>query len=438
MKSVPMLLGISLVALSLNGCVDLNGLFGRDQAAATAPAAVKEARHENRPALPEGGKPAVTPASVSSLPAAAPVPSAHPAVPLPGITRLAPAAIVPSSTAQYRNVLLTEDTTWRGEVQVEGAVTIAPQTTLTIEPGTVIRFRRTVAGAAAGPLLLVEGRLVARGTAEAPVRFTSVFPDPQAGEWRGIVLLGSGKNNSLEYCQIEGASAGIDAAFSTVTVMRSDFASCGSGCRFQDCLVTMEGGSVSASARGLELHDSEATVRQVRIRSNGKGIAATESSLQLEGLTIVANRETGIVADGSRLNLAECTVEQNGDGLVLTDCQGMVTGGRIAGNRRNGVMLVRSRVRLTGNLLTGNAVGLRVADGKGIAWGNVFSGNERYDIYNDGPEEFRAIANWWEAADGKVGSRIFDQRMDAGRGPVVADPPLAAKPELPAMNSVAK
>lgn len=434
MRALAPLAAIILALLPLAGCVDLAGLFGRDRAAAVAPAA----GHEH-PA-PAGGLPADRPAAPPAPTGqpnsheAAPSPTATTAplagqVPLPGTTRLAPAG----ASAPGAPLYLTEDTTWRGEVLVEGAVTVAPQATLTIEPGTVVRFRRTVAGADAGPLLLVEGRLVARGTADAPVRFTSVYPDPVAGEWGGIVFLGSEKKNSLEHCLIEGAVAGVDAAFSTVSLIGTDVASCGYGGRFRDCLLTISNGSVSGSGCGLELNDSEATLRDMQLQGNGRGIVARESSLRLEHMTITANRETGIAADGARLTLVESTVDRNGAGLVLTGCQGTVSGGRIADNRGNGVVLVRSRVRLTGNAITGNEVGLRVADGRGVAWGNVFSGNTRYDVYNDGADEFRAIANWWSTP-----GRIYDGRTDAGRGLVLTAPPLAAKPELPAMNSVAK
>ena len=48
-----------------------------------------------------------------------------------------------SPDRSYHNQTITEDVVWRGEILIEGGVTVATQSTLTIEPGTVVRFRRT-------------------------------------------------------------------------------------------------------------------------------------------------------------------------------------------------------------------------------------------------------------------------------------------------------
>src|SRR5665647_1626261 len=76
----------------------------------------------------------------------------RPATPAAGEARRAEASFHPAVV--YGNRLLSEDTVWRGEVLVEGVVAVAPQATLSIEPGTVVRFRRRGAQA---PLIVVQG-----------------------------------------------------------------------------------------------------------------------------------------------------------------------------------------------------------------------------------------------------------------------------------------
>lgn len=344
-----------------------------------------------------------------------------------------------SAQRLYRDAVLTEDTAWRGEVFVEGALTVSPQTTLTLEPGTIVRFRRTVPGEGAGPLLLVQGRLVARGSAEAPVRFTSAFPDPLAGDWQGILLVGSEKKNLLEQCRIEGAAAGIDASFSTVALNKVSIASCGIGARFQDSLVTVSGGEASGCGVGVEFTDSESDVRDLTVRGNRIGMTVRGGSLLLEGAHVADNSETGFTATVSRLGIAGALFQGNGTGLVLADCEGKVTSGRIANNRHVGIHLVRSRVRVFGNEIASNgAIGLRVEDGRGIAWGNAFSGNGRFDVENAGGEDFRAVANWWGDPAPLLEKRLNHRAQDPARGRILVKPVLAARPHSATLNSVAK
>lgn len=108
---------------------------------------------------------------------------------------------------------ITADTTWTCEhiydldqlVYVNG--TTAVPVTLTIEPGTLIRGEPAVRDAGGGivefPGTLIvtrQGHLVAEGTAEAPIVFTSASaPGLRVpSDWGGVVLLGRGLNNIAE------------------------------------------------------------------------------------------------------------------------------------------------------------------------------------------------------------------------------------------------
>ncbi|NTW81717.1 MAG: hypothetical protein HGB32_16490, partial [Geobacteraceae bacterium] len=45
--------------------------------------------------------------------------------------------------AVYDGAVITEDVTWRGSILVRGFVVVAPQATLRIDPGTIVRFTAT-------------------------------------------------------------------------------------------------------------------------------------------------------------------------------------------------------------------------------------------------------------------------------------------------------
>ena len=96
--------------------------------------------------------------------------------------------------AVYDGAVLTEDVTWRGSILVRGFVVVAPQATLRIEPGTVVRFETTASQQLPG--LIVQGRLHAAGTTERPIVLTT-RSKLLRGSWAGIVLLSTEKRNLL-------------------------------------------------------------------------------------------------------------------------------------------------------------------------------------------------------------------------------------------------
>lgn len=361
-------------------------------------------------------------------PPASPKPPEEPRSGVSSPSRSAAAAAAPAFS--YDNALLSEDVTWHGEVLVRGVVTVAPQATLTIEPGTVVRFGADAGASGAKALLLVHGRVAANGTQEGPVLFTSRFTEPVAGDWQGIVMLGSEKKNLLENCRLEGAETGLDASFSNITLKNVIFTRCATGARLQDTVVTAAGGGARDCDTGLELIDSEIDLRDPAFSGNRRGVVAERSSLYLVGGSFTGNGSVGMKASNSRVRIATGKFTANGAGLLLASSQGSVAACRIAENADFGIALNGSRVKVYGNEIVNNGkAGLKVEDGKGAAWGNSFSANGEYDLINAGSEDFRAMGNWWgEMPPAGIGRRIYDRQADGRRGKVLYLPALETKP----------
>jgi len=97
-----------------------------------------------------------------------------------------------------------------GDVRVERQPGVSGVSTLTIEPGTTLRFKR-------GGRLMIQtfvgdspatGALVAVGTAEAPIVFTSAEETPAPGDWLGIWFgLVPDPGNRIQHARIEYAGA---------------------------------------------------------------------------------------------------------------------------------------------------------------------------------------------------------------------------------------
>jgi hypothetical protein len=329
----------------------------------------------------------------------------------------------------YHDAMLTEDTAWHGEVLIDGGVTIAPQTTLTVQSGTVVRFQGS-AGGGVHAVLVVQGRIVVNGTVDKPITFTSLYRDAASAGWQGIVLLASEKKNLIENCRIEGAETGFDASFSTVTLKNAFFSKCRTGARLQESFAVMTGGGAGECGAGMLLYDCETDIRSADFFGNRLGIFATGTSLSLADSRFTGNNLLALTADTCRLNIMGNSFTANGSGLSLAGCEGNVSANRISKNAAYGIALANSRVRVNANVIEQNArIGLRIEDGKGIAWGNAISANGDYDIYNAGTDVFRAIGNWWGSTIADVAGRIYDQRMDAGRGRVLYFPVLRERPD---------
>jgi hypothetical protein len=77
---------------------------------------------------------------------------------------------------------------------LKGLVFMTNNTTMTIEPGTNVKgqFNDPIGG-----LVITRGsKLIADGTLDKPIVFTSSSPTPRSGDWAGIVLLGKAPTNA--------------------------------------------------------------------------------------------------------------------------------------------------------------------------------------------------------------------------------------------------
>lgn len=329
----------------------------------------------------------------------------------------------------FRNLVLTEDTFWSGDIKVEGGVTVAPQATLTVAAGTTVNFAVTGEGRNISlPALLVQGRLAVNGTPEQPVIFTGIgpVPDNSTVSWQGILLVGSEKNNILSHTRIKGAKVGIDTLFSRLNLKSVWADRCGIGIRAQDVLIELQGGVVSGCGTGLQLYDTEAALRGTQVKGNRLGIQSQRGSLLLQEIECSENEFDGLQATGSRLSLDGNRFIRNGNGMSIEGSEGIVRRNRIIEQRRHGVVLSNARIRFRDNLVTGNAgSGIVVKDGRGVAIANALHGNGQFDLQNDGQDEFRAPGNWWGGGDPRENNRM------GGNGPVVLHPLLPqAPPEL--------
>jgi len=110
----------------------------------------------------------------------------------------------------------TGDATWTSDKEylIDGLVYVNSGQTLTIEPGTVIRAKLNSEGYRSALIVSRGGKIIAEGTKDAPIIFTSEDDDlsnsvdiMETGKWGGIIILGSAPLAGEQEQYVEGVEA---------------------------------------------------------------------------------------------------------------------------------------------------------------------------------------------------------------------------------------
>jgi len=167
-------------------------------------------------------------------------------------------AVVPTPLTLEDSVI-ADAQTWSGEVRIRGVVTVKKTGHLTIRPGTRVLFMpldRDGDGIGDSELL-VEGGLVARGSAAAPIVFTSGAQQPRPADWK-YVYLDFADEALVDHVIAEYAYSGLQVHFCQARVTNSVFRHNVDGLRFS---------TVNLLAAGNRMHDNVHGVRYEERRS---------------------------------------------------------------------------------------------------------------------------------------------------------------------------
>jgi len=200
--------------------------------------------------------------------------------------------------------VISSDTSWQGKVEVEGILSVPDGVTLTIMPGTVVSFMKTAAsvkeggeGEASevlipGSGIRVEGKVIAEGTKDGVISFTSTEPKPAPGDW-GCIFLDHSKGSVFKYCRFEYSAYTIHAHFSRLDVSRCIITKNEDGSRigvsrvgFDHCDITDNTG------KGLNFRQCAGHVTDCNITGNQDGIFLNEkdAGIKIEDNNIYSNK----------------------------------------------------------------------------------------------------------------------------------------------------
>jgi hypothetical protein len=220
--------------------------------------------------------------------------------------------VVAEQTTFYVSGNITEDATWEtGKVYIlQSRIAVVDGVTLTIEPGVIVKGEAGTGANATALLIARGGMLMAEGTADAPIIFTSVADEIMPGQiaspnldpdidglWGGILVLGKAPISAdAEAVQIEG-------------VPPSD----------QNGLYG-----------GTDPNDNSGVIRYISIRHGGSNIGegneingltmgGVGAGTVIEYVEVIANQDDGLEWFGGTVNVNHVLVWNSGDDALDTD-----------------------------------------------------------------------------------------------------------------------
>lgn len=284
---------------------------------------------------------------------------------------------------------LEKDTTWQGTVQVNGDIDVPPGVTLTVLPGTTVKFARIDEKSDQNMYgvdspyypqaeIIVRGRIIARGTPEKTIVFTSGEINARPADWGAINLLGS-EGNVIEYCKILFAYNGVHAHGASAAVNHNEFAKNGVGI---SCKKEEE--TPSAPWFG-KMSDMQITYN--RFLNNKGGIGFRNSKTVISHNLIQDNKFFGV--------------------FPKDDVQAEISYNEITGNKKGVYLFQVKGARIHHNNIYDN-----------IDYNVAVAEAQDYDV--------DARENWFGTTDlAKIEASIFDKQDDPEMGMIIIDPLLS-------------
>ena len=197
---------------------------------------------------------------------------------------------------------ITGSVTWSDTVYVGGDITVPVGATLTISPGTLVRFTANSDDLSGFPfadksVLKVNGTLVAEGTAADSITFESDAASPAAGDWEGISFSDSSVDADckVNHAVIKHAQYGIRCSSAMPAELNhNNISQCGSGIIGLDMTSPTLQNNVLENNKtyGLYLANVEGAgegIKNNTMRNNGTGLLLSSSSVHIYNSTIDNN-----------------------------------------------------------------------------------------------------------------------------------------------------
>jgi len=175
---------------------------------------------------------------------------------------------------------IQKDTTWSGKVIIDGLLTIKSGVTLYIKPGTIIKFtkRNKKGDDTKGSRIYSRGRIIAKGTKNKPILFTSNARKKGKGDWGEIKIEYNQGGSLFEYVIVENGFWGLHAHFTRLTVKKSMFRNNTGGLRFRSGPVYLKDNLFTKNYIGVRFLIGNPKIEYNNMINNRTGLFLTQQS----------------------------------------------------------------------------------------------------------------------------------------------------------------
>lgn len=321
------------------------------------------------------------------------------------------------------------NTTWtlaNSPYIMTGSVVVFPGKKLTIEPGVEVRVSADNTFNTGNMLYLeVRGTLVAEGTQNYPIKFTSTQANPSSYNWLGIKILGSqGGSFSMDHFELTNSFYGL----------HNDVAEVGVTHTFNDCIFKDNNYGVQLNAnnvynyctfnrngigQGAQYVYGSITANNTVFTNNNCAFTWVYSAVSINNCNFSGNLNT---INGVAGTITNCVFDNNGNGLygcsslTIDNCTftnndiavnelsyGLVKNSYFSGNEL--ALLITQNTSVIDNVIDQNVIGIRVNGtnpNSTFINNNSICYNTQYNIENGTNQNFSVALNCFCSGDSTV------------------------------------
>jgi len=305
---------------------------------------------------------------------------------------------------ELRPIFDNQDESWTGTINVSSNITVPKYRKLTISPAAHLKFYNNTG-------LIISGTLMAVGTSDQRIKFTSSLLDPFKGAWDGIRFENNSSKDLLTYCDIEYAKKGLyfngskaNPQVQYCQVIDSDY-----GAYFySNRNAIFNYNTLSNNTYGIYLQNSSPTLLNVSaINNDNDGLFCYNSSPKIGSIDTMFTNQSQF-SDNLRYGIC-CTGPSGSHPTIYRNSRKNPNGGYVR-------IICNYDGLNTNNYSKPNLGSSSSSKGSNSIYNNsnrqIYNANKRYTLY--------ARYNWWGSAEGPASNAFY--------GKVTAAPYLLYQP----------
>ncbi|MFH1287208.1 MAG: cytochrome c3 family protein [bacterium] len=326
---------------------------------------------------------------------------------------------------------------------LRGEITVGRGVVLTIQPGVRLLFSEVKKQIVRNgektmgiekPVLIVEGKLIARGEKDKEIEFNIQSASPKQGDWEGIIIKGA-QDNIFEFCRINFANTGIKLDKSKAVIKNSILSkNIIAVAATNNSLLEIASSKIDNNkGEGILLAKSNGNIYKNEIVENKLGIFCDDISNPSIMNNYIMRNEIGILCHGgSSPQIANNTIMENTDIGLKTSffSSPAIVGNLIAKNKNEAIYVVESSPLIYKNLIRDNKIGISCEkfSRKFLVQNNSIFNNKEFSFHLKNFEADLDVGNNWWGTDklNSIEFHFYDKNSDEMLGQLIYQPILFA------------